>query len=206
MGPVEKWLLPMQAQAFFTLRHESKAKLRPMLWLVVGLVLFTATGGAWFVHQLVPTIPWAATFALGPIVSPPDAVAVARGLHLPKRLVTVLEGGSLANEATGLVVLRFELTALAAGSFSLPAAAAERVKVGAGGVAVGVVTGWAMFRLRRRLDEDAWPVTLSLLTPFEAYLPAARHFCSGSACGALLASQNAERCDVIGSIAAWPPV
>lgn len=186
----------LYVQAFFTPWREFKANLRPILLLAVGLVLFTATGVAWFVHWLVPTIPWAATFALGAIVSPPDAVAVAavaRRLHLPKRLVTVLEGESLVNDATGLVVLRFALTALAAGSFSLPAAAAELVKVGAGGVAVGLATGWAILRLRRLLDEDAWQVTLSLLTPFAAYLPAERLHCSGVlavvACGILLGAK-----------------
>jgi len=90
-------------------------------------------------------------------------------------------------------VLRFALTALAAGSFSLPAAAAELVKVGAGGVAVGLATGWAMLRLRRLLDEDTWQVTLSLLTPFAAYLAAERLHCSGVlavvACGILLGTK-----------------
>lgn len=186
----------LYVQAFFTPWREFKANLRPILLLAVGLVLFTATGVAGFVHWLVPTIPWAATFALGAIVSPPDAVAVAgvaRRLNLPKRLVTVLEGESLVNDATGLVVLRFALTALAAGSFSLPAAAADLVKVGAGGVAIGLATGWAMLRLRRLLDDDAWQVTLSMLTPFAAYLPAERLHCSGVlavvACGILLGAR-----------------
>ena len=81
--------------------------------------------------------------------------------------MTVLEGERLKNDATGTVVLRFAPTAFAAGSFSLPAAAAaERVKV----VAVGLVTGWAMLHRRRRLDEDVWQVTLSLLTPYAAHL------------------------------------
>ena len=153
--------------------------------------------------------------------------------------MTVLEGERLKNDATGTVVLRFAPTAFAAGSFSLPAAAAaERVKV----VAVGLVTGWAMLHRRRRLDEDVWQVTLSLLTPYAAHLlaerlhgsgvsvveacgillgaklpmqlslrhartmPSTRHLCSGPVWGALLTSQNIERCNVIGLIAAWPSV
>ncbi len=104
--------------------------------------------------------------------------------------MTVLEGERLKNDATGTVVLRFAPTAFAAGSFSLPAAAAaERVKV----VAVGLVTGWAMLHRRRRLDEDVWQVTLSLLTPYAAHLLAERLHCSGvsvvESCGILLGAK-----------------
>jgi len=153
--------------------------------------------------------------------------------------MTVLEGERLENDVTRTVVLRFAPTAFAAGSFSLPvAAAAERVKV----VAVGLVTGWAMLHWRRRLDEDVWQVALSLLTPYAPHLFAVRLHCSGvlvvESCGnllgakfpmqlslrhartmptmchlgsepvrgALLTSQNIERCNVIGLIAAWPSV
>ena len=104
--------------------------------------------------------------------------------------MTVLEGERLKNDATGTVVLRFAPTAFAAGSFSLPAAAAaERVKV----VAVGLVTGWAMLHRRRRLDEDVWQVTLSLLTPHAPHLLAVRLHCSGvlvvESCGNLLGAK-----------------
>ncbi len=126
-------------------------------------------------------------------MSSPDAVAVARsrgGCTCAKHLMTVLEGERLENAATGLVLLRFAPTALAAGSFLLPeAAAAERVKV----VAVGLANGWAMFRLQRRLDDDAWQVTLSLLAPFAAHRLSVRLHSSGKlaveACGILLGAR-----------------
>lgn len=188
------------AQAFFTPWRAFCANLRPIVLLAVGLVLFTAVGVALFVHWLVPAIPLAATFALGAIVSPPDAVAVAavaRQLQLPRRMVTIIEGESLVNDATGLVILRFALAALAAGSFSLPLATVSFVQVVVGGVAVGLAVGWLMLQVRRVLVEDAWQVTLSLLTPFAAYLPAERLHLSGVlavvACGIYLGTTLPQR-------------
>ncbi|HTH46294.1 MAG TPA: Na+/H+ antiporter [Candidatus Limnocylindria bacterium] len=187
-------------QAYFTPWRAFCANLRPILLLAVGLVLFTAVGVALFVHWLVPAIPLAATFALGAIVSPPDAVAVAavaHQLHLPRRLVTVLEGESLVNDATGLVILRFALAALSAGTFSLPLATVSFVQVALGGVAVGLAAGWLMLQVRRLLLDDAWQVTLSLLTPFGAYLPAERLHLSGVlavvACGIYLGTMLPQR-------------
>ena len=92
--------------AYFTSPHELKANARPIGLLAVGLVLVTTLAVGFVVYSLVPSIGWAAAFALGAIVSPPDAVstiAIAQRLGLPRRIVTVLEGESLINDATALV-------------------------------------------------------------------------------------------------------
>jgi monovalent cation/hydrogen antiporter len=169
-------------QAFFTSWRDFKRNLRPISQLAVGLVLFTSAGVALLVNWLIPEVPLAAGFVLGAIVSPPDAVAVtavAKNLRLPRRLVTVLEGESLVNDATGLVTLKFALAALASGSFSLGAAAGRFALVAVGGVLVGAVCGWLVGLLVRRLREDSLVILLSLLCPFASYLPAEHLGCSG---------------------------
>ncbi|MGH2499530.1 MAG: Na+/H+ antiporter, partial [Candidatus Limnocylindria bacterium] len=119
--------------------------------------------------------PWPAAFALGAIVSPPDAVAataVARRLGLPRRLIAILEGESLVNDATALVAYRAALAAAAAGSFSLGEAAVAFVVVVAGGIAVGLAVGRAVAALIPRLGDPPIEITVTLLAPFAAYLPA----------------------------------
>jgi monovalent cation/hydrogen antiporter len=128
----------LYAAGWFTSWHDFKANLRPIGLLAVGLVLFTTLILGVVIHGLIPGIPLAVAFAFGAIVSPPDAVAttaIAEQMHLPKRIVTVLEGESLVNDATGLVALRFALAAAASGTFSLGQAAAEFVWIAAGGLA-----------------------------------------------------------------------
>lgn len=169
-------------QAWFTSWRDFRANIRAISLLAVGLVIFTTLAVGFALHALVPAIPLAAAMAFGAIVSPPDAVAVAavaKQLRLPRRLVVVMEGESLVNDATGLVALRFALAALFTGSFSVPLAALELVKVAVGGVAVGLFFGWLILRITRLWHEPAWHVALSLLTPFIAYLPAERLHLSG---------------------------
>src|SRR5438128_2388313 len=122
--------------------RDFKANLRPIILLAFGLVLFTAALVAVVARALVPDLGWAGAFALGGIVAPPDeiaAMAIFQRLGVPRRIVTILEGESLVNDATALVIYRFAVAAAAAGVFSLLDASLSFVLVLAGGVAVGMV-------------------------------------------------------------------
>ena len=159
--------------ALFTSWRDFRRNLRPILWLAIGLVLTTTVGVAWVAHSLIPEMPWAATFALGAIVSPPDAVAatsVIRRLPVPHRIQVILEGESLVNDATALVALQFAVAALMTGTFSLGHAAGRFVLVAAGGVALGLLIGLIARSIQRHLDDPPVQITISLLTPVAAYL------------------------------------
>ncbi len=122
--------------AFETAIRDVRALLQSILSLAVGLALATTVAVALVTHLLVPSIGWAAAFALGAIVSPPDAVAavaVLRRLSVPRQIVTLLEGESLFNDATALVAFRISVTAMATASFSLPSATLQFGLVGLGG-------------------------------------------------------------------------
>ncbi|AOS46468.1 Sodium, potassium, lithium and rubidium/H(+) antiporter [Lacunisphaera limnophila] len=153
---------------------------RPIFTLATGLVVLTTLSVGLVAHWLVPGLPLAMAFALGAVVSPTDAVAVAAITHrlkVPPRLTAVLNGESLMNDATGLVAFKFALGAVALGSFSLQAAALDFVLLAAGGLAVGFAISWTVGRLRDLLQRvhgaDAMlETTISLLTPYAAYLAA----------------------------------
>ena len=130
------------AAAWFTSWRDFAANKRPIALLAIGLVVVTTTAVAWVAHAVIPGMSWPVAFVLGAIVSPPDAVAataVTQRLKIPRRIVTILEGESLVNDATGLVAYRFALAAVATGSFSLTHAAGRFALVAVGGVAVGLV-------------------------------------------------------------------
>ena len=168
--------------AWFTSWHEFKANLRPIFQLAVGLVLFTTVATGFAIHALIPELSLTVAFAFGAIVSPPDAVAataIAQQVRLPKRIITVLEGESLVNDATGLVALRFALAAAASGSFSLGLAAMQFVWLAAGGLALGLAVGVLVARVMRLIRDDSLVITISLLAPYLAYLPAERLHVSG---------------------------
>jgi Na+/H+ antiporter len=172
------WLIP--------LRELAKAK-RPILLLAVGLVSFTTLIVGLVAHWLVPGLPLAMAFALGAIVSPTDAVsvnAITARLRVPNRVTTVLDGESLFNDATGLVAFKFALAAVVAGSFSFRAAAVEFCILAVGGMAIGFGVAYGIGRLRDLLthlrSSDALVEgTLSLMTPYAAYLAAERVGVSG---------------------------
>src|SRR5438132_4154077 len=131
--------------ALFTSWRDFRRNLRPILLLAIGLVLTTMLGVAWVAHSLIPSIPWAAAFALGAIVSPPDAVAatsVIRRLRVPRRIEVGLEGESLVNDATALVALQFAVAALMTGRFSVTEATLRFIWVGVGGIGFGLLIGW----------------------------------------------------------------
>jgi CPA1 family monovalent cation:H+ antiporter len=126
-------------------------------------------------HALVAGLPWAAAFALGAIVSPTDplaATAIARRLGVPRRLVTVLEGESLVNDATALVAYRLAVAAVVAGSFTLWEAGLRFVVGAVGGVVIGLAVGWLFAEARRRIEDSVVEIVLSVVTGYAAYLPA----------------------------------
>lgn len=167
--------------AFTTSIRDFRVLLRPILSLAVGLVLATTVVVAVLLHMLLPELGWPVAFAFGAIVSPPDAVAAAavfRGLGVPQRMVTLLEGESLINDATALVTYRVALGATAV-AFSAGEIAIRFVVVGVGGALVGLAVAMFVGWLRGRLDDPPVEIALSLLTPFAAYIPAERLGLSG---------------------------
>ena len=125
----------LYAAAWFTSWRDFAANKRPIPQLAIGLVVATTTAVAWAAHTFIPGMSWAVAFVLGAIVSPPDAVAataVTQRLKVPRRVVTIIEGESLVNDATGLVAYKFALAAVATGTFSL-GAASGRFVAGRGG-------------------------------------------------------------------------
>src|SRR5437764_13447371 len=131
--------------------REFRFNLRPISLLAVGCVVFTATAVAFAAHWLLG-LAWPVGFVLGAIVSPPDAVAplsIARRLQIPRRILVVLEGEGLANDATALVLYRFAVAAVSVGSFSFGTAAAAFAVIVAGEILWGIAVGWLMLRLRR---------------------------------------------------------
>ena len=172
----------LYAAGWFTSWHDFKANLRPIFMLAFGLVLFTMFVVGIVLHSVVPAIPLSIAFAFGAIISPPDAVAataIAQQIRLPKRIVTVLEGESLVNDATGLVALRFALGAAASGSFSVGEASLEFVWVVIGGLAWGLAVGLLFEKVFQLVKEDSLLITVSFLIPYFAYLPAERFHASG---------------------------
>src|SRR2546421_6632759 len=150
--------------ALFTSWRDFRRNLRPILLLAIGLVLTTMLGVAWVAHSLIPSIPWAAAFALGAIVSPPDAVAatsVIRRLPVSHRIRVVLEGESLVNDATALVALQFAVVALMTGTFSLGQATARFVIVALGGIVLGLLIGLIARWVQRHLDDPPVQITIS---------------------------------------------
>jgi Na+/H+ antiporter len=170
------FLPPLLYQAaFFASPRELRSDARSISLLAVGLVLATMVAVAAAAHALVRGLPWAAAFTLGAIVSPTDplaATAIARRLGVPRRLVTVLEGESLVNDATALVAYRVALAAVVTGGFSLWQAGTRFVAGAIGGVAIGLVVGWLLAQARRRVDEPVTEIILSVVTGYAAYLPA----------------------------------
>lgn len=143
--------------------------------LAFGLVMATALVVAWVAHAVVPGMPWWAAFLLGAIVSPPDAAAataICHRLGVSRRIVTVLEGESLVNDATGLICFRVATAALVTGQFSLLSASKDLLVAAVGGVAVGLAVGFVVGQLHKRIKDPSVTTALSLLAPYMAYLPA----------------------------------
>jgi Na+/H+ antiporter len=171
------FLPPLLYQAaFFSSPRDLRADARAISLLAVGLVLATMAAVAAVTHGLIG-LPWAAAFALGAIVSPTDplaATAIARRLGVSRRLVTLLEGESLVNDATALVAYRIAVAAAVGGSFVVWEAGLRFVAGVVGGVAIGLVVGWLVAEVRRRIEDPPVEIVLSVATGYLAYLPAER--------------------------------
>jgi CPA1 family monovalent cation:H+ antiporter len=159
---------------FFSSPRDLRADARAISLAAVGLVLVTMVAVAAVAHAVVEDMSWPAAFALGAIVSPTDplaATAIGRRLGVPRRIITLLEGESLVNDATALVAYRIAVAAVG-GGFVVWQAGLGFVVTAAGGVAVGLVAGWLVAELRRRLDEPVVEIVVSVFTGYAAYLPA----------------------------------
>ena len=165
----------LYVSALFTSWRDFRANVRPITLLAVGLVLMTTFVVASVAHTVVG-LPWGVAFVLGAIVSPTDAIAatsVAQRLGVPRRIVTILEGESLVNDATGIVAYRVAVAAVVTGAFSVWEAGLQFVVGAAGGITAGFAVGWLVVWARRHLSEDpSVQNTISLLTPYVAYLVA----------------------------------
>lgn len=158
-----------------------------VLELALGLVVFTVVGVGFIIHWMIPAMPLPVAFALAAVISPTDPIAVsaiAQRVPIPKRLMHILEGESLLNDASGLVCLRFAIAAMLTGTFSLSDAGLTFLWLAFGGIAIGVGVTWIITRAKdvisRRFGEDtASQVLISLLIPFAAYLAAEHLHCSG---------------------------
>lgn len=150
-----------------------RSNARPILLLAIGCVLFTTASVAAIAHFALG-VPWSVGFVLGAIISPPDAVAptaLLRYVRLPRRLVVILEGESLVNDATALVAFSFAIGAVATGTFAPATAAMKFVAIVAGELAYGILLGWVMLRVRHYARDPRAEVLLALTTPFLAFWP-----------------------------------
>ena len=168
--------------ALFTSWRDFRANLRPISLLAVGLVIATTVAVGATLKWLVPELPWAVAFAFGAIVSPPDAVAataIMSRMNVPRRIVTLVEGESLVNDASGLVLYRFAVAAALTGAFSLIEATGEFVLIAAGGIAIGIALARLFVAIHRRVGDLLMEMTLSLMLPYLAYLAAETLHLSG---------------------------
>ena len=167
--------------ALLTSWRDFKANLRPISLLAIGLVLFTTCLTGAVAHWLIPGMSWATAFVLGAIISPPDAVAataITRRLGVPKRIITILEGESLVNDASALIAYRVAVAVVAGtsqigvGLTFFGGTVVQFIVAAVGGVAIGMLAGVVVAWIRPRLREPSVETSVALLTPWVAYLPA----------------------------------
>lgn len=165
--------------AWNTSWHDFKASIRPITLAAIGLVLFTTSLVAVAAYFLIPDLSWPLAFLIGAIVSPPDAIAatsVTKGLGLQPRIITILQGESLVNDASGLIAYKYALAAAAAGNFIFWQAGLNFIVVSVAGIAIGFAIGYLLFLIHKNFVCDPIiEVTLTFLTPFASYL-LAEHF------------------------------
>lgn len=162
------------AGAFYSSWQAVRKNLRPIILLSFGLVLFTMGVISFLAHYFIPGMSWPVALVLGAIVAPTDDVAaatIARRLSLPHRIVSVLEGEGLFNDAASLTAFRFAAASVVSGSFSFGGALSTLFMVIVGEVGYGLLLGWIVVHLRQRLKDPTLEITSSFLTPFLAYLP-----------------------------------
>ena len=167
--------------AYNTGLRELRRNLRPISLLALGLVAATTVAVAAVAHSVIG-LSWPAAFVLGAVVSPTDpiaATAIGRRLGVPRRPLAVIEGESLVNDGSALVLFKFAVAAVVTGSFSLMDAAASFVWTVVGGIAVGLAIGYVFRQIRRRLDNPPLEIMIAFLTGYVAYLPASAIGASG---------------------------
>jgi len=179
-------LLPplLYAAAIGTSLVDFNRNRRPILLLSVGLVAFTTVGVALVVHAILPEVGWPAAFAIGAVVAPPDAVAataIGRRIGLPRRVVTILEGESLLNDATALVALRTAIVAVGTAGEMAPAweIGLDFVRAAGGGLVVGVAGFVLVAKIRKRVKDPVLDTGISLVVPFATYIAAEKIEASG---------------------------
>ncbi len=163
--------------------HEFKASLRPISSLAITLVFFTTIAVAVTTYYFIPGFTWPMAFVLGAIVSPPDAVAasgIIKGLGLNKKVITILEGESLVNDASALIAYRYAVTAVTTGTFIFWKAGLEFLLVSVVGIFIGVAVGYLFVLAHKKIENNPVVETsLTLLAPFVSYLAAEQFHMSG---------------------------
>jgi CPA1 family monovalent cation:H+ antiporter len=165
----------LYSAAFFSSLRDLRANLKSISALSIGLVIWTTVAVAVVAHAVIRELSWEAAFVLGAVLSPTDAVAataIAGRVGAPRRFVTIIEGESLVNDSSALIVYKFAVAAAVAGGFSLFDAGLQFILRASAGVAIGLVVGWLIVQLRRHIDDAPTEIAVSLVTPYFAYLPA----------------------------------
>jgi Na+/H+ antiporter len=156
--------------------HDFKSEIRPISTLAITLVFLTTSSVAFASHYLIPGFTWPTAFVLGAIISPPDAVAatsITKGLGLNRRVVTILQGESLVNDASALIAYRFAIAAMSTGAFLIWDAGLNFIILVAGGISAGVIIGYFLVILHKRiLNNSIISTSLTILTPFVSYMTA----------------------------------
>lgn len=168
--------------ALLTSWTDFKANIRPISLLAIGLVIATTLAVGFALKLMVPGVPWAAAFVLGAIVSPPDAVAataILSRLNIPRHIVTILEGESLVNDASGLVIYKLAIAAVLTGAFSFAEASTQFALVSVGGVGVGILLAFVFIAIHRRLGDPFIEVITALTIPYCTYIAAESIHVSG---------------------------
>ena len=190
----------LYSAAWTTSWPDFKANSRAISLLAVGCVLFTTLAIAVVAHYAIPGFGWAESFVLGAIISPPDAVAAGaamKGLSVPKRLITILEGESLVNDATGLIAMRYAIAATATGTFIFWLASINFFYVAGVGIIIGLIIGQLFFWIHRITpDNPTTDTTLTFIAPYVAYVVAEQIHVSGVlsvvACGLFLSQRSSQ--------------
>ena len=173
----------LYAAAWYTSWPDFKAARRPIGLLAIGCVIFTTCIVAWVTHTFIPGFGWAEAFVLGAIVSPPDAVAATaatKGLGVPRRVITILEGESLVNDATGLIAYKYAVGAVVVGSFVLWEAGLQFLWVAGAGIGVGLIIGQIFLWIHKITPNNpTTDTTLTFIAPYVSYLLAEEFHLSG---------------------------
>ena len=187
----------LYAAAWTTSWRDFRMNLRPIMLLAIGCVMFTTLGIGLVTKWLMPEISWPVAFAFGAIVSPPDAVAataVTERLRVPKRIVTILDGESLVNDASALVALQLAVAAILGATFSKMDFAVQVPLVAGGGIAIGLALAWVFHQVHQRLEEPIIETAITLLAPYACYILAEHVHVSGVlaviTCGVVLSRHS----------------